>query len=199
MFHSIIPENDFYVVSDLHINHANYCRGTSNWTNKDSCRDFTSLEEMNKVVLDSIINTVPENAYLFIIGDILFGDKTKLPEIINYLRPRKQIYLAGNHCDFIRKNQDYINLFDWFGDYLEVFVKKNTGGKKLVCMFHYPVKVWRDCDRSYMLSGHSHNNLPYTEDEPGLDVGWDGWKRPLSFSEIDAILKSRRWKSKDHH
>lgn len=201
MFRTTLDSDKFFVVADLHKSHRNYCRGTSNWPDKEkSTRDFDTIEQMNECIDKSILDTVPEDADLFILGDIQFGDKKQLNPFIEKLRPRRLYYIFGNHCLWMRDKPEVLSLFDWVGDYLEVFVKRPNGSKQLCCMFHYPIKSFNDEGKgSYCLSGHSHLNLPYTENEKGLDVCWDLKRRPLSFSEIDSILSKRRFVPKDHH
>lgn len=195
MFHQKIDPTKFYAISDLHLSHHNYTRGVSEWGNKDKCRDFDTIEQMNSAVIYSINDNVPLDGTLFILGDILFGDKTKLPYWVGQINCKTIHYVAGNHCDFIRKNDEYRNLFASYNEYLEVFV-----GKKMVCMFHYPVKSWRERQRgAYMLSGHEHGDLPYTENELGLDVGWDVWHKPLSWDEIVREMKKKTPTTVGHH
>lgn len=204
MFHSVFNSETLYITADLHFGHKNICKGVSNWSDKSKCRDFPDLHSMNKAVLESIVqvNMIP-GSDLIIVGDILFGDKKDLINIILYLRLQnvgRILFCLGNHDDYIRKNPEYQALFDWCGDYLEIFVKRPDGSKKMCCISHYPMKSWRDMSHgSYMISGHCHGTLEHDPNEKIIDVGWDVWHKSLSFNEIDKMLKNRRFTPKDHH
>lgn len=201
VFNQKFDGKNCYFSSDLHLNHKNLCFPTSSWPDKDkSTRKFLSLDEMNEVIIDSINIEVPENGIFFILGDILFGYKGKLPYWVDRINCKEIHYIMGNHCDFIRNSIEYQNLFTSCQDYLEIFCSGKTGKYTKCCLFHYPIKVWRDNGKfSYALTGHSHGSLPYTDTELGLDVGWDVWHRPLNFLEIEEILSKRTFQAKDHH
>lgn len=179
----------------MHLQHKNLVRGTSLWQNKEKCRDFDTIEEMNEAVISSINNTVPKEGILFHCGDILFGDKTKLPYWISKINCSTIYNLYGNHCVWLRKNEEYQKLFSWCGDYLEIFV-----GNRLVCLFHYPLKSWNERQKkSIAITGHEHGDLPYQENEYGIDVGWDVWKRPLSWKDIEYIISKKVFGTCGHH
>ena len=55
-----------------------------------------------------------------------------------------------------------------------------------------------------MICGHSHYALPFSQAEnlevKVLDVGWDGFARPLSTSEVLHIMDTKAiFKPGDHH
>lgn len=185
------PEKLFFT-SDLHLSHKNYCKGVSNWPDTARCRDFNTLEEMNYTIIKSINDTVPEDGVLINCGDILFGDKTKLPNFLAQINCKTHYYLRGNHCEWFDRYPGR-ELFTWFGDYLEFEVDK-----KLVCCFHYACRVWNQSHKgSYQILGHSHGSLPLVGRQ--LDVGWDVWKKPISFKEVDQILSKVPINKVDHH
>ena len=83
-----------YFTSDLHFNHQicyNY--------RKDH---FKSLKDMNSTILYNITHTVPENATLYILGDIFKADFLGVLKPMNY----KLRILLGNHDrDYDKKLQ----------------------------------------------------------------------------------------------
>jgi len=184
-----------YATGDLHISHKNICRGVSQWKDLSETRDFASVDEMNEAIVDSIIKTVPEDGYLLNVGDILFGDKSKLEYWMERIN-RKQIFCYGNHDSVDSK---YWSLFFGIGSYHEVLCSDRTGKYRLVCLFHYPLKSWNQCNRgSIALTGHEHGHMPYEDHERGLDVGWDVFKRPISFYEI-CDLMDKKISRRIHH
>lgn len=204
MFHYKFQKTDkIFVSADAHINHVNLTRGTSKWGPGNMTRDYNTVADMNKAVLDSY-KTIPEDAYFFLLGDMLFGDKKDVYMVLNSIPTKNIIYLYGNHSDWLRKrletDVELNNRFLWVGDYLEVF-----WGSKLITMFHYPIASWREMGKgSWMLAGHSHGSyapgLPTTKDQGKvLDVGWDVFNRPITMYEVSDIMDSKQFIQVDHH
>lgn len=192
-FHNKFDGKNTYFISDQHYSHKNIVLGESNWSNKSGCRDFQTVHEMNQAITESykILN---KDSVLFILGDILFGNKSLLKQRINEI-PCEIHYLAGNHCDFIRKDVELQKLFSSFSDYQEIYCSDKIGKYHLCCLFHYPIKSWRDCNKgSYVFSGHCHGSLPYNNNERGLDMDWNIWRRPMNFCELDEILSKKPYK-----
>ena len=88
----------------------------------------------------------------------------------------------------------------FFGNYLEVTVD----GQYFV-MAHYPIHVWNYVkDGAKMICGHSHYGLPFSQADNFnakiLDIGWDGYGRPLSTQEVLNIMdKKVIFETGDHH
>ena len=194
MFHSKFDPKNTFVVSDTHLGHRNIVLGTSKWSDKSNCRNYQTVEEHNRAVMDSM----GSGETLIHLGDVIFGDKTILPDIVAEWRKRynKIVLLYGNHDVVIRKH--YSHLFDWAGDYLEF-----SAGKNLWCAQHFPLLSWTDSARgSYCLGGHEHGNVNYLDivkNSRWLDMGWDVWGRPVSLFELSLILKDKPIRSWGHH
>lgn len=201
--------NNTFFTSDWHFNHANICRGTTKWDK--GYRDFDSLEQMNDTLINNCNEVVPRDGVLFMLGDVIFGDKKVIGEFLDRINCRTIHLIYGNHDDYIRKGGEYITddcvkncqkLFTSCQDKLEIYV-----GKKLVVLDHYAHRIWRDSHHgSYMLYGHSHATLPDDPNLLSIDCGVDtklfGHKQfyPYSFAEIDYIMKNnKRLVSIDHH
>lgn len=69
---NVIEVDNIYAVADIHLFHKNLCSATSEWEDKERCRQFSSIEEMNKTILDGINNNVKENDCLILFRDALF-------------------------------------------------------------------------------------------------------------------------------
>lgn len=168
--YSLEEAKDVWVISDTHFNHANiikYCN-----------RPFSSVEEMNEVLITSWNIMVSENDTVYHLGDFAMGDKSLVPDFIKRLN--------GN-IKFILGNHDNVNVMNaitkptW-----EEVIKV---GKKLVIMNHYPFSSLPDPSSNkpvIQLHGHVHS----TPDNPwpGLpnqyDVGVDNNNfRPISLFE----------------
>lgn len=91
------------------------------------------------------------------------------------------------------KNMTYL------GHYHEV-----TVNNQFIVMCHYPFMSWNELSSgAWCLCGHEHGGLPATRPEATdgkiLDVGWDMYKKPLSFAEVKAIMDRKTKCSVGHH
>ena len=171
-----------YFTSDLHYNHAKLLE----WMPES--RPHATVDEMNEFITTTINDVCTEKDELYILGDVLMGQRKHGLHLIRELRPR--LYLVrGNHDTF--KVHEEEELFEAAWDYKEVKDNKRT----IVC-FHFPISVWHNCHYGRMhLHGHSHGQLK--EVKPNrFDIGWDVWQRPVSFDEVYS------WKTSEvvkHH
>lgn len=185
--------NKIFITSDLHINHSNLCSGTSKWPSLKGTRNFKTLDDMNNSIINSINKVVKRDDILYSLGDILMGQKNKFNEFLDRINCNNIYHIFGNHCNFIRNNEELKKRFKWCGDYLEV---KING--KLFIMSHYAMRVWNKSHHgSFHCYGHSHHTLP--EYGRSMDVGWCKYRRPLSIEEVINILSKRNIEFVDHH
>lgn len=88
----------------------------------------------------------------------------------------------------------------FIGNYAEIVVDGH-----FFVVAHYPIHVFNYMkDGAKMICGHSHYGLPFSQAEnltsKILDIGWDGFARPLSTGEILAIMNKKSiFISGDHH
>ena len=97
-----------------------------------------------------------------------------------------------NHCDVEMYPFRYKNIV-FAGDYLEMIIDG-----KIVILFHYPLAIWNHMkDLAYALVGHSHHgfegSLPSNLTNKILDIGWDGYLKPLKFQEIQEIMSKKQY------
>ena len=208
-----------YFTSDTHYSHKNMVLGTSSWNHKkDSCRNYQTIEEHDKFIIDSINNIVGVNDILYHDGDLSFGG------INNIWNFRKEIncldirLLLGNHDEHIKKNKVLPNcvryrgkiidtdelpsgetgspvkareLFTSVENYMEITIEKQS-----IILMHYPIKSWNYADSgSWMLFGHLHGGLnddEFVKSHKTMDVGIDWTEfRPYSFEEIKEIMSKK--------
>lgn len=132
-----------YYIADLHLGHANIIRHSN--------RPFSSVEDMDKTLIDNWNSVVTPEDHVYILGDLMF--KTDNPE--DYLKQLKgHLHLIkGNHDKFI-KDRKYQKYFDSIDDYLRI-----QDGNSQVILFHYPIAEWDGFYRNTIhLFGHIHNN-----------------------------------------
>lgn len=140
----------YFYTSDLHLNHEKiieYCN-----------RPFSSVDEMNRVIITNWNSRVREDDVVFILGDLGFFKDTKTAmHFIGKLQGKK-VLIVGNHDIFLRKRDFNEKVFE------EVKAIKNVKdpyvNKTIVCC-HYPMAVW-DCQNhgNIHFYGHVHNNSP---------------------------------------
>ncbi len=88
----------------------------------------------------------------------------------------------------------------FLGNYVEL-----TVDGKLFVVEHYPIHVFNYMkDGARMICGHSHYNLPFSQatnlESKILDIGWDGFGKPLTTEEILVIMdKKKVFQPGDHH
>ncbi len=196
--------------SDFHLGH----RREFIWES----RGYKSPEDHTDSIISTVNDYVKENDILFNLGDLCLN--TTPEEIENYLSRIvcKNIWcLFGNHNNphektIYRPVRDkctpenihwafpltYKNL-TYIGHYNEIIVNG-----QFIVMCHYPLRSWNHLsDGSWCLCGHEHGALEETRPEYSegkiLDLAWDLYKKPISFSEIQTIMNSKKMSAVGHH
>lgn len=201
---------EVFFTSDTHYNHANICAATTVW-DKDGCRLFTSLEEMNTTLVDNINSMVGEDDILFHLGDWSFGGKDKIKEFRDRIKCKNIHLILGNHDEHIERNRNNEqSLFASVHDYLFLTVVENPGTSEKsstsIVLMHYPICSWNGMRNGVF---HLHGHVHLTWDKKlgqgrSLDVGVDGYDYfPYDFQIIKDGLKIRPIRNLqinlDHH
>ncbi|MGB2842238.1 MAG: metallophosphoesterase [Halobacteriota archaeon] len=127
-----------YLISDLHLDYKNiikYCD-----------RPFSSVEEMNRTIIDNWNEVVNEDDFVYLVGDLAFGRKrTKIRYGLKKMNGNI-ILLLGNHDKGYLKSVPHAEK-----------CVLTYGGKKFL-LIHDLGKV-REWD-GWIIHGHEHNNKP---------------------------------------
>lgn len=173
-----------YYTADLHFGHKNIL----SFTNRN---EYTSVEEMDTLILDTINNTVNKEDTLYILGDVALGGFTNATTLLGKIKC-KVLIVPGNH-DTLKALTKYEKLSNV--SILKELHETKLAGKKVV-LCHYPLAEWNGYFRgSYHLYGHTHAN--FENRGKSLDVGWDNYHKIYGevgiFSEeqIIDILKDK--------
>ena len=190
----IFSEKDaekIFFTSDTHFCHKNilkYCK-----------RPFSTIEENDEELIRRWNEKVPEDGLVFHLGDIAFGNKEKVNEILNKLNGTI-ILIIGNH-----DSEEFINDYSWRFQYMEFQIEMKIG-KRNIILNHCPMLAfpgaWRGEKATYQLFGHVHTS-EYTDE--GLDqqrmkylftsqydVGVDNNDfAPVSWKEVDQIIHNQ--------
>jgi calcineurin-like phosphoesterase family protein len=201
-----------WFTSDTHYNHANICKGTTQWdrAGANHFRDFDTLNQMNAVLVNNINAVVGQDDILIHLGDWSFGGFDSIAEFRNRIVCQNIHLVLGNHDHHIANNRDGIaEIFSSVHQYLDLSIKWPDGsgkhdGTHFVCM-HYPIASWDGLGKGVPhLHGHVH--LPPNRRVGRgkvMDVGVDGNNlSPISMSDIVRILDKQPidgFLDKDHH
>lgn len=110
-----------YFSSDFHGYHANICRGTSSWDDKNNnCRDFDTIEEMNQAIIESINSVVGEDDILYHLGDWSFGGWENIWHLRKQIKCKNIIQICGNHDSHIIKDRFFPFLINIDGEISEI-------------------------------------------------------------------------------
>ena len=211
-----------WFTADIHYGHKNLVRGVSEWSDKNGCRDFDTVDEMNDTIINGINSCAQQDDTLFVLGDWSFAGIDNVWKLRDRIICRHIFFILGNHDHHIANNrlleaspEFYFaqELFTEVDNYMEI-----TIGKQQIVMSHYPMAAWNNSFKgSWMLHGHTHDTIvriPYVQwygsdyyytSAKILDVGLDtarrllGEYRPFSYYEIEQAFVDKAVVTVDHH
>jgi calcineurin-like phosphoesterase family protein len=166
--------NTFFT-SDQHYNHAKiieYCN-----------RPFSSVKEMDEVMIENHNKTVTPQDIVYFIGDLAFHlSPEEILKLVRKLNGNK-IWVTGNHDEFIKgfPGQIYHRILELSGGRWSPY-------NPTLC--HYPMLSWNaSFHGSFQLHGHTHGTISFDPNVRRLDVGVDTNNfTPISWDEIVAKL-----------
>lgn len=146
--------SEIWVTSDTHFNHKNIMNFTDYEGNK--VRNFSSVEEMNEVMIERWNSVVKPSDKIYHLGDVFFGPKEWIESNWKRLNGRKRL-IVGNHddIDYIVKAKMFEKVTMWrrFDEFGLLFT-------------HVPVAIStlfegrREERRLVNVFGHIHSNKP---------------------------------------
>lgn len=87
---------NYWITSDLHLNHENILNFTDAEGNR--IRLFDTVKQMNECLLDSHNSVVKPGDYVYNLGDVFFGDKEEFKKLWSKFNGSKRL-IPGNHDD----------------------------------------------------------------------------------------------------
>lgn len=167
-----------WFISDTHFGHKNIIEHCN--------RPFSSVEEMDRAIIDNINSLVRPNDTLYHLGDFAFRN---VRDVSHY---RQQINCKNIHL--ILGNHDYLTLSDRKQFSTVSDLKEIRYAKQVIIMCHYAMRIWNKSHYgSILLFGHSHGMLG-----KGLQTGWgktfdvgvDCWDfKPINIDQVLEICK----------
>ncbi len=203
-----IPKNKIWFTGCTHIYHDKEFI----W----KARKQASIESHAQWILDTINETVKEDDTLFHLGDgFLTCTPMQVDEWLKKVRCKTIYYISGNHESQTGNCYDgertalgldkyeiypiqHLNVI-FLGPYVEASM-----GKRVMTLSHFPQLIWNKSHHgAWNIHSHCHGSLaqslPYHEKAKRLDVGWDVFSRPVSFTEVDEIMARKEVEILDHH
>lgn len=187
--------NNVYATSDIHYNHKNICKGVSVWSDKNQCRDFDTVANMNEHIINNINAIVKKDDALIIGGDLAFAGEQSIPELIYNINCVNLFCVYGNHDHNLHK---YANNFIM----LDHILYLQVGMYKFV-VSHYPMMAWHEQNNgSIMLHGHLHGHKDaylqsYTDMFRIMDIGIDtNDYNVYDVKEIGKVIQSKTTKER---
>lgn len=181
-----------YFISDTHFYHKSiipYCR-----------RPFSSLEEMNKRLIQNWNNKVENNDTVYFLGDFSFANVDKTKDICNQLNGYK-IIIKGNH-DRDKGEISWKNI--GFNEVINTpqkfyYVDKNSIFRYII-ISHEPQNIK---DNEFNIHGHIHDSMlgeEYPDMNPNnhLCVSVERINyTPISFEEIQKEYLEKFFNKKE--
>lgn len=138
-----------YFIADLHFGHKNVLAYDN--------REFPSIEEHDKVLVDNWNSAVGIGDDVWILGDISWYPPMKTISLIEQLNGAKHL-CVGNHDKKLLKNKDVRNLFCEIVDYKEIQFSDDCG----VVLCHYPIPCYNHHFHGWChLYGHVHTGFEW--------------------------------------
>lgn len=180
-------------------------------------RGYTSVTHHNDVLFDTINGLVRSEDILIHLGDFCLNTtSSEFEEYLSRIQCQNILYIWGNHNSRIRNVYEdtiqkqsgrrdleiypitYRNI-TFLGYYKELIIND-----QMIVINHYSIYSWNSMrNGSWCLHGHEHctvtDHLPNGDGGKILDVGWDYYKSPVSFDEIQKIMNKKQIKSIGHH
>lgn len=137
-----------YYISDTHFSHKNVIKFDN--------RQFSTIEEMDEVLINNINKVCTRADHLYILGD-MFWKTCNCIDYLNKIDNPNLHLIIGNH-DMI-KNAQFRKKFIEIVPYKEL--KDTANGKEYnIILSHYPILFWnKQHYGSIHLFGHVHNSL----------------------------------------
>lgn len=184
-----------FFTSDMHFGHDGIIQFAG--------RPFENVTEMDDCLIRNWNKSVPDDGFVFILGDIGFAPAKRIKEIFKQLNGRK-ILIRGNHDS--NYSESLLNsLFEEIHDLLYIRIQdESTHRYTYIVLSHYPMLDWQSSFRgSWQLFGHLHTrNIPEFQTfqthlfDKQYDVGVDNNQfGPISFSELKEIMLKQEKKS----
>lgn len=185
---------NFFFFSDTHFNHNNIITLAR--------RPYATIKDMNEDIIYHWNERVKRRDKIWFLGDLAFGNKTTVAEILSRLNGEIHLLIGEHDFDWWKK----VDVKSATGDSIfyeeRITILKHrpvTGiskrGNKAIVLCHWPMRSWPGMHRgSWHFYGHTHRTTSSwgKSFEVGVDSRFrDGGQRPYPFSleELTLIMQ----------
>ena len=187
-----------YFTADLHLGHELVA----------THRGYEAVSDHDAMIVEAIIDTVPEQSTLWILGDVMgWGShRDHALSVLQEVRERTGATMhlvTGNHdtCHPMHRNagreqRKYLRVFDS----VQAFAKLRHNRRDIL-LSHFPYQgdhtveerfnQWRLRDYGQpLVHGHTHQTTPTDPTRANqVCVSWDAWGRPAKLHEVMNTLR----------
>lgn len=162
-----------FYISDWHYGHGNIIRLDN--------RPFSSVEEMNKTLVDNWNRVVTNADTVYVVGDMFWCKSAESVEVLKRLKGNKFL-IKGNHD---RSNDNtFKKQFVKITEYMEV---EDNGNKIVLC--HYPIPCFKNHFYGWKhFYGHVHTTKEYELTKEFQQKSIAMLKAPCDMYNIGAMM-----------
>lgn len=144
-------------------------------------RPFSSLEEMDKTLIENWNLTVSENDVVYVLGN--FGwDPTTVEKCINSLNGH--IYFIEGEFD---KATVDVSMLPNAENKIEEIGQIDFIGEFDTCLTYWPLSIWPG---KYLLTGHPSNRIKTNPSKKIINVSCDKWSyKPVNIKSIIGLFE----------
>lgn len=205
---------DLFFTSDTHFFHNKDFIYLAEGYSSSSIRDEALIDKWNSVC--------DKNSIVYHLGDFAIGARIEEAclNVFRRLNFKKLYLLWGNHNAGVKQIYQSLLINSGIPQGIEAYpMTLNLGDKEiiflgyqvslsvhgqLVVLNHFSQRSWlKNGNGSWMLCGHSHGNdsgiNPQCKSGKILDVGVANFKHPVSYSDVNQIMRYKNIALTDHH
>lgn len=143
-----------YYIADTHFGHKNIIK----YDYANGSRNFTTIEEHDKLIINNINEIVTPQDFLYFLGDISWYNPEKTVELLKQINCRNLFAFKGNH-DRCLKDGRVKKMFQGIYD-----IKQINDNDRPVILCHFPIMMYPGQHRGTIhLYGHVHNTKEETD------------------------------------
>lgn len=161
-----------FYIADWHYDHKNVIHFDN--------RPFSSIEEMNKELIERWNKVVSKDDVVYVLGDMFWCKASEAIGILDKLNGKK-VLIRGNHDSHDHR---FIEKFDRVYDYLET-----VDGDRKVVLCHYPIPCFKNHFYGwYHLYGHVHNSFEHNMMEKNRDLMESLYEKQCEMYNVGAMM-----------
>lgn len=149
--------------------------------------EYDYVEEKNEDIINKWNEHIGKRDIVYHLGNFSKGNRKQTEEILKRLNGRINLIVGS-----IDSNSNVLSLRKHLASCnyrLEMTVNKNY----ILTLHHYPQLRWNQDHKynSWMIHGFTRHKHPPQQGKLSLDVGFEGFDKPIHFEEVKEIMKEK--------